>query len=124
MSTAFRSFSLLAGATAIILAAGTVAAQTAPAPTPAQAAQPGMPGMPGGHHGMRGERGAHGERMMQWVDTDRDGQISRAELDAANQAMLTRSAAAFESADANRDGKLSTDEMRAFRQAMRPSKAN
>lgn len=127
MNTAFKPLSLLAGATAVILVAGSVAAQTAPTPTaPAQLSQPGMPGGPGmgGHHGMYGERRPHGERMMQWADTDRDGQISRAELDAANQAMVTRSMAAFESADTNRDGKLSADEMRAYRQAMRPPKVN
>jgi hypothetical protein len=58
--------------------------------------------------------------MMNWLDTDADGQISRAELEAANQARLARELKAFDAADVNKDGKLSQDEMKAFRDAMRP----
>lgn len=120
MPNSSRPVSRLVVTLAVLLAAGSVTAQTAPASSdPAQATPPSMPGM-GRHHAMRGEPGMYRERMMQWVDTDRDGQISRAELDTANQAMIAHRVAAFEAADANRDGKLSADEMRAFRQSMRP----
>jgi hypothetical protein len=62
----------------------------------------------------------HQGAMMSWLDTDADGQISRAELEAANQARLARELKAFDAADINKDGKLSQDEMKAFRDAMRP----
>ena len=61
----------------------------------------------------------HHGAMMGWVDTDADGQISRAELEAANQARLARELKAFDVADVNKDGKLSQDELKAFRDAMR-----
>ena len=92
--------------------AGTALAQTAP-----------MPGAGMTHHGpggMHHEGGMHRARMLKQIDTDGDGQISRAELDAAHEAMRARSTSAFEAADSNRDGKLSQDEMRAYHQAMRP----
>ena len=57
----------------------------------------------GGHH-------QHGGRMMRHMDTDGDGQISRAEMTAAHE----RRMAAFDRADSNRDGKLSREEMRAM----------
>ena len=62
----------------------------------------------------------HHGAMMSWLDTDADGQISRAELEAANQVRLARELKAFDAADVNKDGKLSQDEMKAFRDAMRP----
>jgi Ca2+-binding EF-hand superfamily protein len=65
----------------------------------------------------------HHGAMMNWLDTDADGQISRAELEAANQARLARELKAFDAADLNKDGKLSQDEMKAFRDAMRPGRA-
>jgi hypothetical protein len=61
----------------------------------------------------------HHGAMMNWLDTDADGQISRAELEAANQARLARELNAFDAADVSKDGKLSRDEMKAFRDAMR-----
>ncbi len=62
----------------------------------------------------------HHGAMMSWLDTDADGQISRAELEAANQARLARELKAFDAADVNKDGKLSQEELKAFRDAMRP----
>ena len=51
--------------------------------------------------------------MMGWMlgrlDTDRDGAISRAELEAEHQ----RHVALFDQADADHDGKLSADELHA-----------
>ena len=65
------------------------------------------PGSPGHGHGPR-------HPMMGWMlgrmDTDRDGAISRAELEAEHQ----RHAALFEQADADHDGKVTVDEMHAF----------
>lgn len=52
----------------------------------------------------------HGARKMMHMDTDGDGQISRAEMQIANE----RRMAAFDRADSNRDGKLSREEMRAM----------
>ena len=77
-----------------------------------------------GHGGMHHEGGMHRARMLKQIDSDGDGQISRAEMDVAHEAMRTRSVTAFEAADANRDGKLSQDEMRAYHQAMRASGAS
>jgi len=48
--------------------------------------------------------------MMGQLDTDGDGAVSRAELEAAHQ----RHMALFEQADTDRDGKLTRGEMRAF----------
>jgi hypothetical protein len=48
--------------------------------------------------------------MMGHLDTDGDGAVSRAELEAAHQRHL----ALFDQADTDRDGKLTRDEMRAF----------
>ena len=95
-----------------------------PAAAPPPASVPGPGGPAGGHRGSHCGPGGPGTRqgaMMNWLDTDADGQISRAELEAANQARLARELKAFDAADANKDGKLSQDEMKAFRDAMRPS---
>ena len=82
------------------------------------ATNPQRMGGPMGHHrpGSPGHGHGHGPRhpMMGWMlgrmDTDRDGAISRAELEAEHQ----RHAALFEQADADHDGKVTADEMRAF----------
>lgn len=79
-----------------------------------------MMGGPGKRERAQRHSGDRHTAMMQWVDADRDGQISRAEIDAAHQKMAARSAVAFEKADVDRDGKLSQTEMAAFRQAMHP----
>lgn len=60
------------------------------------------------HHG-------RGDQMMRRMDTDRDGSVSKAELQAAQQKQLDM----FDRADTNKDGKLSADERRAFYDAMR-----
>ncbi len=84
------------------LTAGLAAAQTAPTPD------------------MYHHREAQRARLMQFMDTDRDGQISREEMQAAHARMGERQMSAFDTADANKDGKLSVDEMKSFRQAMGP----
>ena len=103
---------LLSGA-ALLAALGTGLAFAQSLATP-----PG-PGGPRGSHCGPGSPGMHHGAMMNWLDTDADGQISRAELEAANQARLARELNAFDAADVSKDGKLSRDEMKAFRDAMR-----
>lgn len=113
----------LGAALAATLTAGTLAfaqSQTPPA-APAATPAPGMPCAdgqpcgpgqgrgPGHRHGPR--HGGHGAMAM---DTDGDGQLSKAELQAAQQRQLQ----AFDKADANADGKLTRDEMRAYRQSL------
>ncbi|MCR9072988.1 MAG: calcium-binding protein [Alphaproteobacteria bacterium] len=64
-------------------------------------------------HGLRaGERAEHMERRFQEIDTDKDGKITGAEIDAFR-------AARFAAADANGDGKLSVEEMQAARSEQR-----
>jgi len=109
MSKPIHTARLTLLALAGILSAGLAAAQTAPAP--AGAAEPY-------HHPH--QREAQRARLMQFMDTDRDGQISREEMQAAHARMGERQMSAFDGADANKDGKLSADEMKAFRQAMAP----
>jgi len=120
---------LLSGA-ALLAALGTGLAcaqssATPPATSPGAPPAAAMPGAPRGEHcgpggpgGARGSGMNHGA-MMNWLDTDADGQISRAELETANQARLARELKAFDAADLNKDGKLSQDELKAFRDAMR-----
>jgi Ca2+-binding EF-hand superfamily protein len=57
--------------------------------------------------------------MMAQHDTDKDGQLSRTELESAQQAASARRLQAFDAADTNKDGKLAAEEMRAFRESMR-----
>jgi hypothetical protein len=108
MSTPIHTVRLTLLALAGILSAGLAAAQTAPAPSAAE---------PYHHHP---HREGHRARLMQFMDTDRDGQLSREEMQAAHARMGERQMSAFDAADANKDGKLSVDEMKAFRQAMGP----
>lgn len=104
-------------------------------PVPAPMQPPGGPMMPPGHppgqlqghlhghpsgdrhgwpHGHLGWRGGPRHPMMGLMmgrlDTDGDGAISRAEMEAAHQ----RQAAMFDQADTDRDGKLTREEIRAF----------
>jgi Ca2+-binding EF-hand superfamily protein len=90
------------------------------------AGKPPMDGMeqdgPMGHHG-KGHRGmgrggmGHGgmammaHEMMMAADTNKDGQLTRAEFDAGAKAR-------FDKADTNRDGKLAPSERRAAMAAM------
>ncbi len=60
------------------------------------------------HHG-------RGDQMMRRMDTDKDGSVSKTELQAAQQKQLEM----FDRADANKDGKLSVEERRAFYETMR-----
>jgi hypothetical protein len=78
--------------------------------------QPTPPAAPGTRPS-RGH-GDHHRGMIQRIDLDRDGQISRNELVAAHQKQLQ----AFDAADTNRDGKLSAEEMQVFQQQMRGQK--
>jgi hypothetical protein len=105
MSKPIHTARLTLLALAGILSAGLAAAQTAPAVEPY-------------HHPHHRE--AQRARLMQFMDTDRDGQISREEMQSAHARMGERQMSAFDGADANKDGKLSADEMKAFRQAMAP----
>lgn len=54
--------------------------------------------------GDRGPRGGPGGRMLQGADADGDGQVSRAEVEAAVRAR-------FDQMDANHDGVITRDEM-------------
>lgn len=81
-------------------------AGAAPAPCPAAPCGPGGGRVPGMHH----PQGHHGA-MLRFLDTDHDGQLSRAEVQAGQQRQLEM----FDKADTNGDGKLSPEEMRALR---------
>ena len=107
-------------------------AQAAPQTPPRAAPQGPGAGAPeatphrhGHAHGMRhgptaqGHGAHHGERMLRRLDTDRDGRISRAEFDAAQQQAMARRMKAFDTADTDRDGQLTQAEMLAFRDTMR-----
>jgi len=82
-------------------------------PHPHMHGYPGHPGQAWGHphHAPwgRSEMG-RGDRMHRF-DTDRDGQVTRAELEAAQKKQLEL----FERADADHDGRLTREEMRALR---------
>jgi hypothetical protein len=58
-----------------------------------------------------------GDRMWMRLDTDKDGQVSKAELLASHQRQLEM----FERADADKNGKLSAEERKAFRATKRAS---
>ncbi len=95
---------------ATLLPALAFAQGTSPAPatgTPAPAAAPTTPAAPakGGHH--------HSGRLKA-ADTDHDGSLSKAEVDAAKLTGLSKNFAAI---DTNNDGKLSRDELKAYRAA-------
>lgn len=82
------------------------AAGATPAPCPAAPCGPGGTRGPG----MRHPHGHHGA-MLRHLDTDHDGQLSRAEVQAGQQRQLEM----FDKADGNGDGKLSPEEMRSMR---------
>ena len=106
---------LAAGALAVSL--GAVAQTAAPASsatapgvsTPMPCATP--PCGPGAGH--PGPRAGHRAPMFRHLDTDGDGQVSRAELQAAHQRQLEQ----FDKADSNGDGKLSAEEFKPLRGA-------
>ena len=116
-------------AAAIAVAGITVAtAQTAAPAVPAEQAAPAASSAPGAASTdgrspdcARELREGHSRfrRNANWLfgraDKDRDGQISRDELLAAQQRQLQL----FDRADTNRDGKVSRDEMHAMREALR-----
>lgn len=59
------------------------------------------------------ERGEHMRAQWQQADLDKDGQLSKAEAQAAGMKHLVDN---FDAMDANKDGKVSDAEMRAFMQ--------
>ena len=97
--------------------------ESRPEPRPDSAIESQRAGVTVDHHrpGWHGDGHRHGHGhgpgprhpMMGWMlgrlDTDRDGAISRAELEAEHQ----RHVALFDQADADHDGKLSADELHA-----------
>ena len=78
-------------------------------PTPAPGATPNAttPKARGEHKGGKGER-------FKKADTNGDGALSKAEVDAAG---MKRLSAKFDKIDANRDGKITREEMKAARAA-------
>lgn len=110
----------LAGLAGLAFAQGAAQSpQAAPpqaAPCAAPPCGPGGSGGPGGPGGRHFHRAGDHDRMLKQFDTDRDGLVSRAEFQAAQQRQME----AFDKADQNADGKLSRDEMRAMREQMRP----
>ncbi len=118
---------ILAAAMAVTFAGIAVAQNAAPAPQSAasDAASPSVAsdGRAGGraadddreHREWHGKHHGRHARFFGRIDTDRDGQISRDELLAAQQRQL----AMFERADTNHDGKVSREERQALRQALR-----
>ncbi len=56
---------------------------------------------------------------MSRLDADRDGAVSRAEFEQAQQAGAQRRLQAFDTADADKDGKVTTAEWQTFREQMR-----
>jgi hypothetical protein len=103
MQRSFKTQSLkqvVAAAAMLLVAGGAFAQATTPAPTAPQ----GRPPMAGKHMD-RGEH--HGGWWMKDIDTDKDGAISKAELDAW-----------FNKVDTNHDGKLDKSELEAYRKTM------
>jgi hypothetical protein len=111
----------VAGATAALAQTAAPAQQAAPAQAPAPAAAPygagqGMPGQACPEHRKRhAAYRAKRDRFMGRIDTDRDGQISRDELLAAQQRQLEM----FDRADADHDGKVTREERHAMRESLR-----
>ena len=106
-----------AGATAAIAQTAAPAQQAAPAQAPAPyAAEQGKPGRACPEH--RKRHVAYKSKRDQYMgrmDVDRDGQISRDELLAAQQRRLEM----FDRADTDHDGKLSREERHAMRESLR-----
>ena len=68
---------------------------------------------PGGKKHKRGKhRGKHMKRMLQKIDTNKDGKISK-------QEWSTHHEQRFAEIDANKDGNLTKEEFKAFRKKMR-----
>ena len=99
----------LALVTAVALVPAFAFAQTTPAP----GASPGATSPKA--KGERGERkgGQRGERFKK-ADTNNDGALSKAEVDAAGMKGLSKN---FDKIDANKDGKITREEMKAAREA-------
>lgn len=133
------SFGKWLAAAAAIAAIGTVAAQSASqAQSEPQARSRSEPMMHGTEHGAGSGARPHGVRdgerrhgwharghdgrggaLWQRMDENRDGQLSRAEVEQANRLATERRMQMFEQADTDRNGQVSQEEMRAFRETMR-----
>jgi hypothetical protein len=118
-STAVLTFGVLAVAAFVYSSGAHAQAQTpmpaAPAATAdSTGATPKAATHEGRSHGMHKHGG---DRMWMRLDTDKDGQISKAELLASQQRQLEM----FDRADADKNGKLSAEERKAFRAAKRAS---
>ena len=98
----------LALATAVVLTPAFAFAQTTPVPGPAPSATT-SPKANGEHKGRKG--GDRAERFKK-ADTNGDGALSKAEVDAAG---MKRLSANFDKIDANKDGKITREEMKAAR---------
>lgn len=77
-------------------------------------AQDGSAPMKRGEYGHHGDKGPHGHMaaMLKELDADKDGTITRAEIDAHESKVFT-------DADTNADGFVSGEEMMAYREAKR-----
>lgn len=107
---------------AVAALTGAIGVGAAFAQSPSPDARPQGSGAPlaGPHAGPHGgSHGGRGERMMQRADADRDGRVSRAEFETAQQAAMARRMQAFDAADTDRDGSLSPAEIQAMREAHR-----
>ncbi|MCR5878875.1 hypothetical protein [Phenylobacterium sp. J367] len=91
---------LLTATTAAALVAGAAIAQQAPGPAPQPKAERQI-----SQQQFEARQAQRTERMFARLDTNKDGAITKAELDAASKAR-------FEKADANKDGVLSGDELK------------
>ncbi len=67
----------------------------------------------------RSQRHAHMDRLKN-ADTDKDGALSKAEVEAAK---MPRLAERFDQLDTNKDGKISREEMQAMRQQHQDKRA-
>jgi Ca2+-binding EF-hand superfamily protein len=93
-----RSF-ILSGAALMMVHAGMSVAQTTPS---------------------KAERGDHGRAQWQQADLDKDGQLSKAEVQAAGMRHLVER---FDAIDTNKDGKISEAEMSAWMRGRRDAPA-
>ncbi|HEY4374365.1 MAG TPA: hypothetical protein VGN52_20755 [Burkholderiales bacterium] len=91
--------------TALLALAPTLALAQTPPPAPGAAAPAPAKG--------------HRVNRLKAADTDGDGMLSRAEVDAAGIKNLSKN---FDAIDANKDGKLSRDEMKAYRLARKAAR--
>jgi hypothetical protein len=116
-SPALNRFALQAIAVSVLLLAGGIYSAHASAQAATDPGETNKPAAsassPRSQHGM--SHHGRSDQMMRRMDIDKDGSVSKAELQAAQQKQLEM----FDRADANKDGKLSAEERRAFYETMR-----